>query len=125
MHILQEPPPLYSIDANIPIPISDLISKLLKKEADERYQSAKGIMHDIDLIMSEYDPEAQSISFSLAQHDVSETLFVPQKLYGRFSEYKTLLSIVDRVKSSASFAKKDLIRYWFFLFYKLAFRFVH
>ena len=73
MHIFQEPTPLHVIDPNIPLPVSDMVSKLMAKNAAERYQSAKGIMHDVDLIISEYK---QGFKLTLAQHDLSETLIL-------------------------------------------------
>ena len=102
MHISLDP----LKDGNNTIPISDLIFKLLNKEADERYQSAKGIMHDIDLIISEIDEpdEVQErTTLSLRQHDISEILLFPQKLYGRSTEYNTMISILNRIKTSHSF----------------------
>ena len=101
MHITMNPSPLQSVDANIPITMSDLIMKLLSKEADGRYQSAKGIMHDIDLIMSENGPDAPTIT--LGQHDTSEIFIVPQKIYGRSNEYNKMLSILDRIKTTHCF----------------------
>ena len=49
MHYAQEPLSLHIIDPKIPVLISNMISKLLKKSDDERYKSAKGIIYDIDL----------------------------------------------------------------------------
>ena len=63
MHISLDPLKVQQkINGNNPIPMSDLLFKLLNKEADERYQSAKRIVHDIDLIISEINEpdEAQS-----------------------------------------------------------------
>ena len=54
--ILQEPTPIHQIDPSIPVPLSNMISKLMEKNIDFRYQSAKGLTHDIDLIISEYKP---------------------------------------------------------------------
>ena len=100
MHIFQEPTAVCIIDPNIPLPLSEMISKLLKKDADERYQSAKGIIHDIDLIMSEYASESK---VTLAEHDLSDTVILPQKLYGRTNEYNALLSAYNRILSSSCF----------------------
>ena len=100
MHVHQEPSTLHEIDANIPLPISDMTSKLMEKNVDLRYQSATGIMYDIDLIISEYKSGFQ---VTLAQHDSSNLLLLPQKLYGRENEYNTLIGVFDRILSSSSF----------------------
>ena len=100
MHIFEKLHPLHEIDPNIPIPLSYMISKLMEKNADLRYQSAKGIMHDLDLIISEYKPGLELV---LGEHDISDTLILPQKLYGRDNQYTTLLEVHNKVKSSSSF----------------------
>jgi len=55
MHIHEKPLSLHVLDPQIPLPVSDMISKLLEKDMDSRYKSAKGIIHDIDLIMADHD----------------------------------------------------------------------
>merc|ERR1719343_945958 len=42
MHIYQEPVPPCKIDPSIPLPISNLVMKLLEKNVDDRYNSTKG-----------------------------------------------------------------------------------
>ena len=84
MHLFQEAVPLHEIDGSIPICVSNMISKLMEKDVDLRYQSAKGIMHDIELIISEYQcSNLLENELVLAQHDISESFILPQKLYGR------------------------------------------
>jgi len=106
MHVCKEPIPVNEIDENIPIIIARMISKLLQKDADERYYSAKGIIYDIDLMLSEFETDQKLnkiSSTSLAQHDIQQTLFVSQKLYGRSEEYNTLLSTLENVASKNTF----------------------
>jgi len=106
MHICQEPVPANEIDPNVPIIISRMINKLLSKYADERYYSAKGIIYDIDLILSEFNTDQKLNKISsipLAQHDIQQDLFVSQKLYGRSKEYNTLLSRLENVTVNNSF----------------------
>ena len=104
MHVLKDLSPLHMDDENIPIPISKMISKLLRKSPDERYQSTKGVIYDIDLFISEYQSATKlSISTEIAQHDMSDSLLIPQKLYGRSTECKTLLTVKNRIAKSATF----------------------
>ena len=93
LHLLQDSPPI----PNIPTPISDMITKLLRKDPDERYQSAKGILHDLYLMTSEYASDNSLKSVVLSQHDILETFIIKQKLYGRTTEYNTLLSVFDKL----------------------------
>ena len=105
MHISQEVVPLHLTSKNIPLPISNMVSKLLRKSADDRYQSTKGVMYDIDLFASEYQSMANSGDFNvdIAQHDIADTPFIPQNLYGRATESNTLLTVMNRVVSLSSF----------------------
>ena len=101
MHIFQEPLSLHELDPSIPIALSDMVSKLMEKDVDLRYQSAKGIMCDIHLIMSECT--SLETALPLAQHDLSDTLLLPQKLYGFSNEHRKLTSVHNRITSSSSF----------------------
>jgi len=77
-----------------------MISKLIEKNAEQRYQSAKGIIHDLDLMLSEYGCGNKQLgSVVLAKHDVSESLLLSQTVYGRISEYKTMMSVLDKVSA--------------------------
>jgi len=97
MHIFQDALPMWTFDPNIPSPLSDMVLKLMKKKAEHRYQSAKGIIHDLDLMIAEYDSDPKLVSINLAHHDKTEELLIPQKLYGRSTEYSALFSLVARL----------------------------
>ena len=77
LHIFQEPLSVCSINPNIPIPISMMISTLMMKYAEQRYQSAKGLIFDLDLILSEYESNEDLTSVVLAQIDMPQILLVP------------------------------------------------
>ena len=100
MHIYQVPEPIRTVNPNVPKAISDMISKLMEKIADCRYQSTKGILHDLDLMIFEYENDNQLSSVDLMQHDIPETLIVSQKLYGHLDNYESLLSVFDKVYES-------------------------
>ena len=61
MHVHKEPLPLHAIDQSIPVPLSHIILKLMEKDVDLRYKSAKAIIHDMDLIISEYNPRTEML----------------------------------------------------------------
>ena len=95
--MFQPPQSPTEIDANIPLPLSNMILKLMEKNVDLRYQSAKGIMYDMDLIISEYEP---GVELLLAERDISDTLI---KLYGRKNEYNALVGVYNRITTTSSF----------------------
>ena len=51
-------------------------------------------------MISEYENDEKLKSIELGQHDVPETLLIPQKLYGYSFYFQTLLSVFDLAKSS-------------------------
>ena len=51
-------------------------------------------------MISEYDTDKKLSSIVLAQHDKSEILMLPQKLYGRSADYNALLSSFGRISIS-------------------------
>jgi energy-coupling factor transporter ATP-binding protein EcfA2 len=82
--------------------ISAIILKLLEKTAEDRYQSLYGLKTDLQecqLALS----EGQTLdSFTPAQNDISASFQIPEKLYGREYEIKTLLAAFERVAGSSS-----------------------
>lgn len=97
-------PPLNYVDPTIPTVTSDMVAKLLQKDPGLRYQSANGLLYDIDLIKDEYKSSnsLSSNKIKLAEYDFPTKLFVPQKLYGRKSEANILHSAFDRATSNGS-----------------------
>jgi len=96
VHIFDDIPKLNKVDHSIPVPICDMVAKLLVKNAEDRYQAAKGLLFDLDMMISEYDNIALT-SIVLAQRDITEKILVSQKLYDRSSEFSHLLSAFERV----------------------------
>ena len=81
----------------IPVPISQFIMKLLAKTAEERYQTAAGVEHDLRRYRIEWEKRGRIDEFPLALHDVPARLLIPEKLYGRSREVAALLSSFHRV----------------------------
>ena len=81
----------------IPEPISAIIMKLLAKNAEERYQTASGLEADLRHGLTAMEKLGKIDPFPLAAHDVSGRLMIPERLYGREAQMKTLLATFDRV----------------------------
>ena len=101
MHILENQLPISIINRKVPNALCEMVSKLLQTNAEDRYFSAKGIIHDLDLMISEYPSDAELSSVILQQHDIPESLLIPKKLYGRQDQYNSLLSAFDRVSPTS------------------------
>ena len=92
----QASPPVDLVPALAP-PISAIVMKLLAKTAEDRYQTAGGVAHDLRHCLADWDTHARIIDFPLGQHDTPDRLLLPEKLYGRNVELNILLAAFDRV----------------------------
>jgi PAS domain S-box-containing protein len=96
-HTARHPIPLRQWRQDVPETISAIILKLLSKTAEDRYQTAAGLVADLRKCLTEWESHKCINSFSLGQHDISDRLHTPEKLYGRDREIKTLLDAFDQV----------------------------
>ncbi|MEM7031047.1 MAG: serine/threonine-protein kinase PknK, partial [Chloroflexota bacterium] len=101
-HIARQPQPLHSINPQIPQTLSDIILKLLNKTAEDRYQSAAGLQHDLQTCLDQWQKTGQIEAFALGQRDRSDRFQIPQKLYGRDVETQALLETYARVGQGSS-----------------------
>src|SRR5580693_3739719 len=81
----------------VPEPLSAIIMRLLAKNAEDRYQTATGLVADLRRCLVEWQTHGRIDSFPLGAHDLSDRLLIPEKLYGREREVDTLLAAFDRV----------------------------
>jgi PAS domain S-box-containing protein len=96
-HIARQPVSPGNRAPNIPGLVSAIIMKLLAKTAEERYQTAAGLERDLQRCLKEWQTRGRIDEFPLGEHDTPDRLLIPEKLYGRASEIKTLLASFDRV----------------------------
>ncbi|MCP4423537.1 MAG: AAA family ATPase, partial [Chloroflexi bacterium] len=66
------------------------------KNAEDRYQSARGIIRDLTECLRQLEQTGRIEHFELGQDDVSEKFQIPQRLYGRKAEVTTLLATFDK-----------------------------
>ncbi|AOY82692.1 trifunctional serine/threonine-protein kinase/ATP-binding protein/sensor histidine kinase [Moorena producens JHB] len=102
-HIAKQPPSVHSINPDIPIIVSDMISKLMAKNAEDRYQSALGLKYDLETCFNQWQETGRIKSFELGTHDICDRFVIPEKLYGRAKEVETLLAAFDRVAGKTQF----------------------
>jgi len=95
-HIARVPVSPSEVSSEIPEVISSIILKLLTKNAEDRYQSAAGVQVDLEKCLQRLRPDNTIEGFPVGEADYSSRLKFPQKLYGRESELKELMSAFKR-----------------------------
>jgi predicted ATPase len=80
---------------DVPQVLSNIIDKLMHKNAESRYQSALGLKHDLERCLEGYNSNTEpslNKEFELGEEDVSANFSIPQVLYGREQEVQTLMN---------------------------------
>ena len=95
--LLQEKKPNLK-DKKIFEKISEIISRLLCKKPEDRYQSAYGIKNDLLQVKKLLSHEI--FDFIPGQKDFNEKLIFPEILYGRENELSLLTSKIEEIKHS-------------------------
>jgi PAS domain S-box-containing protein len=96
-HIAREPTAPADLAESIPSVLSMIVLKLLAKAAEDRYQTAGGLVRDLRRCLADFEDQGQITEFPLGQHDTSDRMTMPEKLYGREREIDTLLASFDRI----------------------------
>ncbi|MEM1406805.1 MAG: protein kinase, partial [Bacteroidota bacterium] len=96
-HIASQPPSILSHREDVPDVLQQIVDKLMAKNAEDRYQSARGLMKDLEQCLKSWKETEDIQDFKLCQHDFSGDFQLPQKLYGREKELSLLMEAFDRV----------------------------
>ncbi|NLY42926.1 MAG: protein kinase [Clostridiaceae bacterium] len=86
----------YKINPEIPVAIRDIIMKLLSQNPDDGYQSAYGIIKDLDECRRQWNLTGKIEPFIPGRMDISLRFELPHRLYGREKEAKILKSAFKR-----------------------------
>ncbi|MEG4859759.1 ATP-binding sensor histidine kinase [Microcoleus sp. K1-B6] len=82
----------------IPQVVSDIVIKLLAKTAEDRYQSAFGLLYDLENCLVQLQTTGEISHITLGEQDQSSHLQISQKFYGREAEVNMLLSIFQQMR---------------------------
>jgi diguanylate cyclase (GGDEF)-like protein len=108
-HLARPPLPPENLNPEIPPMVSQLVLRLLAKNAEERYYSADGIAHDLQRCLTAWVDAGQIPGFQLGQADHGDRLQIPAKLYGRDKDVAALLAACDRTAQSDTPAEWILV----------------
>lgn len=95
-HIALMPAAPHEIAPDLPRPLSDIIMRLMAKMADDRYQSAWGLEHDLRRCLDSLRRAGGIAPFELGEKDASTRMQIPQKLYGREAETAAIIAAFER-----------------------------
>ncbi|WP_373534943.1 AAA family ATPase [Microcoleus sp.] len=101
-HIAKPAPLVQEINPQIPSVLSDIVNKLMAKNAEDRYQSALGLKYDLEKCLARLQETGRIESFEIGQRDLCDRFLIPDKLYGREAEVSTLLQAFERVSQGAT-----------------------
>ncbi|WP_085489385.1 AAA family ATPase [Paraburkholderia susongensis] len=86
----------------VPDSLAAIVERLLAKAAEDRYQTARGVEHDLRLCAVQYRRGARIEPFVLGSADSDDRLLIPDRLYGREEEVRALSNVFDRVAYDGS-----------------------
>ncbi|MEG3989343.1 AAA family ATPase [Microcoleus sp. S28C3] len=101
-HIARQPLPPHQIEPEIPVIVSQIVSKMMEKNAENRYQTALGLKHDLDTCFVQLQATGNIDQFALGTRDITDRFLIPEKLYGRETEVFNLLAAFERVRNAST-----------------------
>lgn len=96
-HLAKQPVSARQLQPDIPLAISEIVSKSMSKNAEDRYQNALGLKHDLEICLAQLQQDGKIGLFRLGERDPSDRFLIPEKLYGRDPEVAVLLNAFERV----------------------------
>jgi PAS domain S-box-containing protein len=101
-HIAKMPISVNQVNPDVPTMVAAIVTKLMAKNAEDRYQSAMGLKYDLQKCLTQWQAWGAIAGFTLGQHDLSDRFLIPEKLYGRTAEVQSLMAAFDRVASGSA-----------------------
>ncbi|MEW5735984.1 MAG: AAA family ATPase [Thermodesulfobacteriota bacterium] len=100
-HFALTPLPPHLVNGDIPLPLSDIVMRLLAKVPGERYQTCRGILADLERCLNRWVAKGTIAPFALGRKDIPSALVFSGRLYGREKEARVLSHVMGRVISGS------------------------
>jgi PAS domain S-box-containing protein len=100
-HIARQALHPHEINRSVPIPLSNIVMKLLAKDAEDRYQTAYGLKTDLSECARQRRIDQTIHEFELGQKDISDRFQISQALFGRERESQSLLEAFEQIRQGA------------------------
>jgi predicted ATPase/GAF domain-containing protein len=101
-HLAKQPISCHQLNSQIPQTLSNIVMKLMAKNAEDRYQTAYGLKADLEACYQQYRSNESIILDRLGEQDISARFQIPKQLYGRDRQLSELLAAVDRSNHGSS-----------------------
>ncbi|MCB9729168.1 MAG: AAA family ATPase [Deltaproteobacteria bacterium] len=101
-HLAVAPRPPHLAFPQVPEPVSEMVMRLLAKEPDDRYQTAWGLMADLELCVAQLAGHGRVESFELGAADISTRLRLDQHLHVPSDECTTMLAHLERASQGGA-----------------------
>ncbi len=101
-HLAKEPLAIKELSPDAPPTLSAIVMKLMAKTAEDRYQTAAGLLADLEICQTQLITTGYISEFIPGRLDVLSQLLIPQKLYGREVQVNLLLSAFDRISQGST-----------------------
>jgi predicted ATPase/GAF domain-containing protein len=100
-HLALLPEPPLAIEPAVPAPLSDIVTKLLAKNAEDRYSAAEGVLYDLTECRRQWAEKGRIDAFAVGQRDRKDLFQIHQKLYGRARDIEALTQAFEDVLAGA------------------------
>ena len=91
-HLARVPVLPAQVNPEMPVAVSEIVMHLLEKEPENRYQTADGLVHDLEAVRS-------GASLSIGERDFPFRLLPPSRLVGRHAEVATVREAFEEALS--------------------------
>lgn len=100
--IARVPPPMHELRPAIPPQLSLVVAKLVAKDPNARYQTARGLVADLVELSARWQRRASDLEFPLARQDRVARLRRPRRLQGREAELERASSAFAAARQSGA-----------------------
>ncbi len=97
-HLSASAAPLRSIRADVPRSVDSAVQRLLRKDPDERYQSAAAVLADLDAVVAGRARGVADPAVVIGLHDRRQALTEPA-FVGRSADLTALAALVDEARA--------------------------
>ncbi|MEO1621378.1 MAG: AAA family ATPase, partial [Cyanobacteria bacterium J06632_3] len=104
-HLARQPTPIFQLcklPSEMLTTVSAIVLKLMEKNAEDRYQSAFGLRHDLDICLHQLKDLGRIEAFQLRGQDICDRFLLPEKLYGRQAQIARLLAAFERTSQGST-----------------------